>query len=137
MRILIDTDVLLDLALDRAPHAEAASRVLERVENGAVSAVVAWHTISNLYYLLASFADRKKALNFIRDLIGIVEVAPTGTAALRTALNLGMNDFEDAMQVAAALAAGVDVIVTRNVGDFRKAPLRAIRPADLVFPERE
>ena len=46
-----------------------------------------------------------------------------------------MSEFEDAMQVAAALAAGVDVIVTRNVGDFRKAPLRVVRPGDLAIPE--
>lgn len=135
MRILIDTDVLLDLALDRAPHAEAASRILDGVQRGVLSGVVAWHTVSNLYYLLASCSDRKRALEFIRDLTGIVEVAPTGSAALRTALNLDMSDFEDAMQVAEALAAGVDVIVTRNVGDFRKAPLRAVRPRDLTIPE--
>jgi predicted nucleic acid-binding protein len=135
LRILIDTDVLLDLALDRAPHAEAASRILDGVQRGALSGVVAWHTVSNLYDLLTSFSDRKRALEFIRDLTGIVEVAPTGSAALRTALNLKMSDFEDAMQVAAALAAGVDVIVTRNVGDFRKAPLRAVRPRDLAIPE--
>lgn len=134
MRILIDTDVLLDLALNRAPHAEAASRILDGVQRGALAGVVAWHTVSNLYYLLASFSDRKRALEFIRDLTAIVDVAPTSSASLRTALNLEMSDFEDAMQVAAALAAGVDVIVTRNVGDFRKSPLRAVRPGDLTIP---
>ncbi|HUF17432.1 MAG TPA: PIN domain-containing protein [Thermoanaerobaculia bacterium] len=88
MRILIDTDVLLDLALDRKPHAEGAARVIEAVQRGSVSGIVAWHTISNLYYILTSFSDRKRALGFVRELAAIVEVAPTDSATLDIALSL-------------------------------------------------
>lgn len=135
MRILIDTDVLLDLALDRKPHAEGAARVLEAVQRGSLSGVVAWHTISNLYYMLSSYADRKQALSFVRDLAAIVEVAPADSATLDVALALDMRDFEDAMQVSAGLAAGVETIVTRNTGDFRKSPIPVASPAKLELPE--
>ncbi|HVT45343.1 MAG TPA: PIN domain-containing protein [Thermoanaerobaculia bacterium] len=133
MRILIDTDVLLDVALDRTPHSEDASRLLRAVQRGAATAVVAWHTVSNLYYLLSAKADRRRALAFIRDLARIVEVAPADSDILKVAISLRMRDFEDAMQVAAALAGGADLIATRNVRDFRGAPIRAVAPRDLTI----
>lgn len=134
MRILIDTDVLLDLALDRKPHADGAARVIEAVQRGSLSGIVAWHTISNLYYILASFSDRKRALSFIRELAAFVEVAPVDSDTLDIALSLDMRDFEDAMQVSAAMAAGAERIVTRNTRDFRNSPIAAVSPARLEIP---
>lgn len=134
MRILIDTDVLLDLALDRKPHADAAARLIEAVQRGSVTGIIAWHTISNLYYILASFSDRKRALRFVRDLAAIVEVAPADSETLDIALSLDMRDFEDAMQVAAAMAGSAEKIVTRNSRDFRNSPIAAVSPATVELP---
>jgi predicted nucleic acid-binding protein len=134
LRILIDADVILDVALDRDPHADAAARVLGLAQSSTVDALVAWHTVSNVYYLLAAAADRGKALGFIRDLSSIVEIAPADSSALRTALSLQMRDFEDAMQVAAALAGRADAIVTRNLRDFRGSPVKAVSPSMLRLP---
>ena len=131
MRILVDTDVLLDMALDREPHAAEAARVLQLVQDGAVEGVVAWQTISNLYYLLSAGSKRKPALEFIGDLAQLVEIAPADSEVLQVALSLQMKDFEDAMQAACAMAAGVDVIVTRNTRDFRNSPVRALTPGKL------
>jgi predicted nucleic acid-binding protein len=134
LRILIDTDVLLDLALDRTPHADGAARVMGAVQRGTVSGIVAWHTISNLYYILTSFSDRTQALSFVRDLAAIVEVAPADSATLEIVLSLDMKDFEDAMQVAAAIAAGAERIVTRNSRDFRRSPIAVVAPGKLELP---
>lgn len=130
MRILIDTDVLLDVALDRAPHAANAARVIRLVQRGAVEAFVAWHTVANIYYLLSAGGQRERALEFIRDLTALAAVAPVDSEALAVALSLRMTDFEDAMQVASALAARAQVIVTRNARDFRTSPVRAVAPKD-------
>ena len=64
--------------------------------------------------------------------LAFVEVAPTGTAEAKHALALGMSDFEDAMQAAAAVQAGVDFIVTRNTGDYGSAPIPAITPDEFL-----
>lgn len=123
MRALLDTDVLLDVALAREPHAAHSAAVLRWAEEGA-EAAVAWHTLANCAYLL-----KGDGRPFLTRLLRIVEVAPTGTADARRALELPMTDLEDALQAVAALAWGADAIVTRNVRDFRRSPVRALTPS--------
>lgn len=123
MRALLDTDVLLDVALAREPHAAASAEVLRWAESGGVAAV-AWHTLTNCAYLL-----KGGGRPFLERLLRLVEVAPVTTADARRALALPVSDIEDAFQIAAALAWGADAIVTRNVSDFRRSPVRALSPA--------
>lgn len=103
---------------------------MELVQHGSVDGVVAWHTIANIYYMLSGARRRDQVLEFIRDLAGITSIAPVDSEALTVALSLRMTDFEDAMQVASALAASAEVIVTRNTRDFRTSPVRAVAPRD-------
>jgi predicted nucleic acid-binding protein len=130
--VLVDTDVLLDLALDREPWAADAATLLERLEGGAARGVVAWHSLANFYYLVAPRRGRADARRFIGELCAFLEVAPTDTTHLRMAVASPMADFEDALQVGAAMAAGAEVIATRNVKDFRRSPIPAMRPSHLV-----
>lgn len=126
--ILIDTDVLLDVALGRDPHADPAGAFLDALETAPRRAFVAWHSLSNFYYLARPARGDADARAFLRDLTSFVLVAPTQTADFRYATDLTLRDFEDAMQVAAARACGADTIVTRNVKDYRDAPISAIEP---------
>ena len=126
--ILLDTDVLIDVALDRHPHSGPSSELLDQIEQGAESAYIAWHSVSNLYYIVAPARGRVSARDFVVELTRFVEVATTDTEAIRYAAGLPMGDFEDAMQVAAARACGARHIVTRNVRDYERSPIRAIDP---------
>lgn len=126
--ILLDTDVLIDLALDRQPHASAAARLLDSIEQGAERACIAWHTVSNFYYLVAPSRGRENVKKFIVELTRFVDVASTDADALRYAASLPMADFEDALQVAAARSAGARLIVTRNTKDFVRSPIPAVEP---------
>ena len=130
--ILLDTDVLIDVALDRRPHSEPASELLDRVERGPETAYVAWHTVSNFYYLVAPSRGGTNAREFIVELTRFVEVASTDTEALHYAAELPMSDFEDAMQVAAARSCGARYIVTRNVKDFTRSPIPALTPQEAL-----
>ena len=78
--ILLDTDVLIDIALDRRPHAAPSSELLDRVERGARRAFVAWHTLSNFYYLVTPAHGDTDTRDFIAELIRFVAVAPADTA---------------------------------------------------------
>jgi len=124
--------VLIDVALDRAPHADAAARLLDVLEGRPGSVFVAWHTVANLYYLVAPTRGGRPTRDFVLDLLRFVEAAPATTEGLRKATRLEMRDFEDAMQVVAAEACGADVIATRNVRDYARSPLRAATPRTLL-----
>jgi predicted nucleic acid-binding protein len=129
--ILLDTDVLLDVALDREPFADAASQLLGHCERKALRGFVAWHSLSNFYYMVLA-GKESDARSFLRELVEFVEVAPTGTEDFRYAARLAVRDLEDAMQVAAAAACGAERIVTRNVRDYTRSPIRALTPATLL-----
>ncbi|MFQ5789579.1 MAG: type II toxin-antitoxin system VapC family toxin [Acidobacteriota bacterium] len=132
MIVLLDTDVLVDVALDRAPYSKPAGDLVDTLELRPGSAFVAWHTISNFYYLVAPSRGRDGARSFLLDLATFVDVSPTTTESLRFAGGLKMKRFEDAMQVAAALACRADVIATRNLRDYANAPIRAAKPESLI-----
>jgi len=125
MRILIDCDVLLDIALERAPHVTDSAAVLRWVQSGGIAAV-AWHTLTNCSYIL------KGGRPFLGKLLELVEVVSTGTAEARRALTLPMTDVEDAFQASAALAWGADFIITRNIADYRRSPVKAVTPTDFL-----
>lgn len=130
--MLLDTDILIDVALDRRPYSESAARLLDRVERGQGDAFIAWHTVSNFYYLVSSSRGDTDTRDFIVELTRFVAIAPTDTESVRYAASLSMGDFEDAMQVAAARACGAAHIVTRNLRDYVQSPIPAISPQDAL-----
>ena len=130
--ILLDTDVLIDVALDRRPHSDPASEILDRIEHGSGSAYIAWHSVSNLYYVVSPSWGGVSTRDFIVHLTRFVGVATTSTEAVRYAASLPMTDFEDAMQVAAARACGAQHIVTRNVKDYERSPISAVSPREAL-----
>lgn len=130
--MLLDTDVIIDMALDRRPFSEPASALLDRIERDRRRAFIAWHSVSNLYYIVAPTRGNVTTRDFIVDLTRIVEVASGGAEAIRYAAALAMADFEDAMQVACARTCGATRIVTRNTRDYRHSPIRAISPHEAL-----
>jgi predicted nucleic acid-binding protein len=132
MRILLDINVLLDVILERRPWDLPAAHVLAAVERGQVTGFVAGHTLPTVHYVVSKVQDRTTAAAAITDVLRIVEVIPVEKADFHQALVLPLDDFEDAVQLAAALKVGVDYIVTRNETDFRKGSLRAIHPETLL-----
>lgn len=132
MTILLDTDVLIDVALDREPHVAASAALLEAIERGDASGFIAWHSLSNFHYLLTPHQGSAGAKEFLMDLLQFVGVAQTSTASAAYAAGLPMKDFEDALQVAAATACGAEVVATRNVRDYAGSPIKAEVPAEVL-----
>lgn len=127
MKILIDTDVLLDVALGRPEFVKASAQVLRWAERHPGFAAVAWHSLSNLAYLV-----RPDVKPFIVELLAFVKVAPVETDDALRALRLPMADLEDALQAAAAQAFGASNIVTRNGKDYRGSPVKAVSPESFL-----
>jgi predicted nucleic acid-binding protein len=127
VKILIDTDILLDVALHRESFFAASALVLDWAEGEPGQACVAWHSLSNLAYLI-----RPDARDFIRDLLQFVEVAPVGTAQALQAIGFPMKDIEDALQAAAALSFDADFIVTRNLPHYKTSPAPPLSPVQFT-----
>ena len=130
--MLLDTDVLIDVALDRRPHSDLASALLDRIERSRSPAFIAWHTVSNFYYLVAPSRGRRSARDFIVELTRFVGIAAGGAEEVRYAASLPMKDFEDAMQVAAARSCGAQRIITRNIRDYERSPIPAVSPHEAL-----
>ena len=89
--MLLDTDVLLDVALDREPYSAAASELLDRIERGSQTAFVAWHSVSNFYDLVSPASGGRATRDFIVELTRFVQVAEPGSGPGRGS---AMTDFE-------------------------------------------
>ncbi|MCB0304752.1 MAG: PIN domain-containing protein [Calditrichaeota bacterium] len=128
MNVLIDTDVLIDLALDRQPFAEHAAILLDAAQRLDVKAYIAWHSVANFYYIVSSPSGKDSAKAFIQELLAFVEIAPVQTDDVLYALALNVSDFEDALQIAAARACRAERILSRNVKHFKNSPIPCETP---------
>ena len=123
MRALLDTDILIDVALKREPFFANAAEVVGWAEDSPGQAAIAWHSLSNIAYIV-----RPDARPFLENLLRFVEVSPVGTREAKQALGFPMSDLEDALQAASALAFDAHYIVSRNLNHYRNSPVPAISP---------
>ena len=130
--ILVDTNVLLDVALRRIPDFEESAALLDAIERSEQEMCVSWHSIATTYYLIERDLGRANALDFVSQLAEVANIPATGTASFQIALSVSLEDFEDAMQVAAAMVCDADYIVTRNLNDFQNSPIPAYSPEEAL-----
>lgn len=134
-RLMLDTNVVLDLLLDRAPFATAAAALFDRVESGAIDGLLCAATLTTVQYLAARSIGRTASVQAIRDLLTLFEVAPVHRSVIERALVSPITDFEDAVLAESAALAGAQAIVTRNARDFRPGALPVYTPDEwLALP---
>ena len=132
MKVLVDTNVVLDVLLDRHPFADAASGIFALIEQSKLQGILCATTITTIDYLLTQNLPRPAARQTLRKLLALFEIAPVTRAVLEEALQSKMADFEDAVLDQAGLLSGAELIVTRNQKDFRHASLKVSGPDDLL-----
>lgn len=132
MRLLIDTNVVLDLLLNRQPFARDAFTLWQTCDEGHFERFVSAITPINVFYIARKLNGQAVARQIVTDLLTSTRIAPVDGAALHAALALPVDDFEDATQIAAAMAISADAIITRNLKDFAHSPVAAMTPADCL-----
>lgn len=130
MRLLFDTNVVLDVMLGREPHAEASAEVLSRAEAGDLTGCICATTVTTIHYLAARALGAERSLAEVKKLLSLFEIAPVNRTVLETALALGFTDYEDAVLHEAARQVGAQGIVTRNPRHFKKAALPVYTPEE-------
>jgi predicted nucleic acid-binding protein len=131
MKILIDTNIVLDLLLAREPFADAASRLFQLVDRGQIDGYIAATTITNIFYILRKTHGRELALEAIERLLLELIFCPVDRVVIETALRIGLKDFEDGVQLACAELNQVEAIVTRDRKDFVGASLSILTIAEV------
>lgn len=129
MTALLDTNVLLDVLLDRT-HARAASFLLDRARDGTIVAAVTPTVLTNTFYVGQRTASARVARDFIQSGLSFLDVASVSHAGAVRAVRR-YDDFEDGIIGEAAAEYGADVICTRNTGDFGPARPQALTPMEV------
>ena len=127
--ILVDLNIILDVVQHRQPFYEESARVLDAVVREGAVGWVAAHSITTLFYIINRVRNRETAVATLTSLLDIFIIAPVDDAIIRKALAWGWADFEDAVQMAAAVHIGANYLVTRNPRDFQTGVIPVIQPA--------
>ena len=128
MKVLADTNIILDIVLERSPFFTQSAQALNRALEVGINVYITATTITDLYYIVRKAKGRGLALDFIKELLDFVEIAAVDKSVIVQALQLDLTDFEDAVQVSAANNTAVDMIITRNEADFTASNLAVHTP---------
>jgi predicted nucleic acid-binding protein len=132
VKVLFDTNVILDVLLDREPFADDAALLLARVEQSEIIGFVCATTVTTIHYLATKALGPKAAVKHIQTLLSLFVIAPVNRVVLENAVVANFADFEDAVLGAAASHVGAKYIVTRNIGDFKNATLPVFEPREFL-----
>jgi len=132
MKILFDTNVILDELLERQPFVGQADRLLTAVEHQELTGLLAATAVTTIHYITARSIGSKTARHAISHLLLLFDIAPVTHQVLTSALSLPFRDYEDAVIHEAARLADVDGIVTRDSADFQHATLPMYSPEELI-----
>jgi len=130
MRVLIDTNVVLDFLQERQPFVNDAARLFARIDAGEIEGFIAATTITNIYYIVRRAAGMESAQNAIAQVLSDLNICPVDRDVLEQAIKLNFRDFEDAVQYACGVVHSVDVIVTRDVSGFISGEIPVVLPKD-------
>lgn len=133
IKIFIDTNIFLDLFLERGKFADSADIILSWCEKGFVSGFTSSINIVNIFYILRRQKSKDEAKRLVRELLGFIGIYGTSKSDLSLAIESNFSDIEDAIQYYTALNTGeVNFIVTRNTKDFKNSVIPFLSPEDFI-----
>jgi predicted nucleic acid-binding protein len=132
VKVLVDTNVVLDHLLAREPHVGPAEQVMSLVDVGRLEGLLCATTVTTIHYLACRAAGATAAAEHLRSLLGVFSVASVDGDVLRNALDGRFADFEDAVVHEAALKAGAAAILTRDVKGFASSEIPVFSPAEFL-----
>jgi predicted nucleic acid-binding protein len=132
MKILLDTNLVLDVLLDREPFVAASSAIWAACDAGQLTGFVPASAVTDVFYIARRMTDVATARVAVGLCLASFVIAPVDRATLTDASMLLGRDFEDDVQIACAIRMDVAAIVTRNRDDFAHAPLPVLSPDELL-----
>jgi predicted nucleic acid-binding protein len=131
LKILFDTNIILDVLLNREPFVKLSASLVSAVEDKKIEGFLCATTITTLDYLISKETNRSKSRIEIRKLLSIFKISEVNLKVLELSLNSEFKDFEDAVQYYSGEYCGVTSLVTRNTKDYKQAKLPIYTPSEL------
>jgi predicted nucleic acid-binding protein len=132
VRVLFDTNVVLDVLIGRTPHFEPGVELFDVLDKGGLDGVICATTVTTVHYIAGRTLKAARARELVADLLDLFSIALVDEKVLARALALKFADYEDAVVHEAAVASGASAIVTRDAKGFARATLRVYAPIELL-----
>jgi predicted nucleic acid-binding protein len=132
MKVLIDTNIILDILLARTPFLESAKELIRMMDEGRIHGYITANSITDIVYVARKTYSPEEIRRIILDLLDRIAVIGIDREVIISAFELGFNDFEDALQSACSEREQIERIVTRNKKDFSKSAVAAEDISDFV-----
>jgi predicted nucleic acid-binding protein len=132
MRILLDTNVVLDVLLKREPWQADASALWQAVDGGQLTAYIPASAVTDIFYVARRLTDIVRARRSVQVCLDAFNVGTVDRAVLERAQVLSGSDFEDNVQIACAESNELDAIVTRDPSDYEGSPIAVWSPAECL-----
>ncbi|WP_455390392.1 PIN domain-containing protein [Oscillatoria salina] len=132
LKVLIDTNIIVDVALQREPFRAESDRVLQLAEEKQFTGYISASTFSDLYYIIRRVQGREWTLRYLQTLASFCQVATVDETVITIALTANLPDFEDAIQYGAATVNELEAIVTRNPQDYPNSTINIFTPGQLI-----
>ncbi len=132
MQVLFDFNIIMDVLQERKDFYDFSARLLAYAETGVIQGWLAAHSVTTLFYLIAKDKSPEQARVTLTSLLQFLKIAPVDQNTIVQALNLPYRDFEDSVQMMAALQVHADYLLTRNARDYQPTPMEVIQPVELL-----
>ena len=130
---LLDTNVVLDILLDRPPWSTDATILWQAILNRQFVAYVTATSVTDIFYIIRRHAGREKAWQAVDTCLDQLSIVKVGIDELRLATTMAGSDFEDNLQIACAMNRQLDVIVTRNLSGFTGNNIPVLTPQQMLL----
>lgn len=127
-KVLIDTNIILDFALERENYFADADKILKLAFEKKIIAFITATTVTNIFYIARKEKGKSEALDFIKSILAFIDIANVDKKVVLDALELDFQDFEDAIQESSARSTDIPIIITRNEKDFKNSKLEIYHP---------
>jgi len=132
MRVLLDTNIVLDLLLQREPFVNDARDIFLLIENNQIDGFLCATTITTLHYLISKSKNKEEANHIIKTLLKIFNIAPVDkTTLLNASDDIGI-DYEDSVIYSSAKISKIDIIITRDNKGFKNSKVKVLKPKEFL-----
>ena len=130
--VFVDSDVILDVLIDRDPFNVEANQVFTFAETGQIKLMTSPLCVANTHYVISKKIGNANSKSLLSTVLKLMTVVDMPASVVQNAFASKVTDFEDALQVETAMNSGADVIVTRNIKDFRHSTIPVLTPSQFL-----